>query len=107
MAAARPGEGDVIVAGEFNLDSAELALVTTAADRTAGSGSRLNLLGEPVAILRDHILVRPQRATVAMVGNGMVLDVRGVAASPREFRRAVSDHLPVMIRLRTAVTDRD
>jgi len=107
MAAARPGEGDLIVAGEFNLDSSELALVTTAADRTAGSGSTLNLLGEPTASLHDHILVRAPRAMAEMVGNGIVLDVRSVAESPREFRRAVSDHLPVMVRIRTAASDRD
>jgi hypothetical protein len=33
--------------------------------------------------------------------------VRNAAASPREFRRSVSDHLPVMLRFRVSAPEAD
>ncbi len=107
MSRARPGERDLILAGQLNLESVELRTLTAAAVRSEGSGSTLNLLGEPTYGLRDHILVYDAVATAEMDGNGTVLDVRGVADSPREFRRSVSDHLPVMVRLRATGPDDD
>ncbi len=105
MLRAAPGEADLILAGHINLQSAELALATKAVDRARGIGSSLNLLGEVAPGLRDHILVHDASSTNELMGFGAVLDVRDVVGSPREYRRTVSDHLPVMIQFRTAVDD--
>ncbi len=107
MSVAREHETDLVIAGQLNLESVELRTVTAAADRTQGTGSALNLLGNPSHGLGDHILVHSSRATAEMIGNGSVLDVREVAGSPREFRRTVSDHLPVMVRIRSSGPDDD
>ncbi len=105
MASGDAGGRDVIVAGQLNLDTVELELFTSATIVTEGSGASLNLLGEPTFGLRDHILLRQPAATIATIGPGRVLDVRGVASSPREFRRTVSDHLPVAVTIRIPPRD--
>ena len=107
MAAARPGEKDLIVAGDLNLRSVELPLATAAVDRTRGTGSTLDLRGERSADLYDHVLVRSAGAVPEMVGDAEVLDVRGLAASPRDFFRTASDHLPIMVHLRVTGPDSD
>ena len=106
MAAARPDDKDLIVAGDLNLSSAELPLATDAVDRTRGTGSTLDLRGERSADLYDHVLVRSAGAVAEMVGDAEVLDVRALAASPRDFFRSASDHLPIMVRLRVMGPDR-
>jgi hypothetical protein len=107
MRLARPGEDDLIIAGDFHLESVELPRVTSAADRTRGDGSLLNLLGDRNPSLPDHILVSDPRATAEMLGDAEPLDVRGVAPSNAEFYRTVSDHLPIMVRLRSSGPDDD
>ena len=105
MQLARPGEDDLIIAGDFNLESIELRQNVHAADRTQGQGSVLNLLGDRTARLPDHILVYDERATAELLGNAEAVDVRGVAPSAGEFYRTVSDHLPIMVRLRVGSDD--
>jgi hypothetical protein len=107
MAAARPGEKDLVVAGDLNLRPAELPLATAAVDRTRGTGSTLDLRGERSADLYDHVLVPSVGAVPEMVGDAEVLDVRALADSPRDFRRTASDHLPIMVRLRFTGPDGD
>jgi hypothetical protein len=107
MKLARPGEDDLIIAGDFHLESVELPEATRAADRTRGDGSLLNLLGQRTASLPDHILVYDSHATAELLGDAAPLDVRGVAPSNAEFYRTVSDHLPIMVRLRASGPDDD
>jgi hypothetical protein len=107
MQISRPGESDLIIAGDFNLESVELPTAVRALDRTHGEGSVLNLLGNRTAISPDHVLVHDSRATAELFGDAEVLDVRGLAASNAEFYRTVSDHLPIVIRLRAFRPDHD
>jgi hypothetical protein len=107
MKLARPGEDDLIIAGNFNLESVELAHVLKASDHTIGDGSKLNLLGDRTSTLPDHILVFDDLATTELLGEAEALDVRGIAPSHEEFYRTVSDHLPIMLRLSTFGRDDD
>jgi len=107
MSRARPDVRDLIIAGQFHLEAAEIESVTAALVRTRGGGAALNLLGEPTQGLRDHVVVRDADTTTETNGDSSVLDVRGGAASPRDFRRSVSDHLPVMLRLRVSPSEVD
>jgi hypothetical protein len=107
MSQARPGLRDLIIAGQFHLEAAEIETVTSADVRTRGGGAALNLLGEPTQSLRDHVLVRNADTTTESTSDSSVLDVRNAAASPREFRRSVSDHLPVMLRFRVSAPEAD
>ena len=107
MQLARPGEDDLIIAGDFHLESVELPHSLHATDRTRGGGSVLDLLGERTARLPDHILVHDPRATAEVLGDAEALDVRGVAPSHQAFYQTVSDHLPIMVRLRISGPDDD
>lgn len=95
MAAALPGEKDLLVVGDFNLVPEVLDTVVAAADRTSGTGSTLNLTGSRTGNLYDHLLVHDPGASRELLGNARVLDVRDRAASPHAFYRQISDHLPI------------
>jgi Endonuclease/Exonuclease/phosphatase family len=107
MQLARPGESDLIIAGDFNLESVELPPAIHALDRTRGEGSVLNLLGNRTASLPDHVLIYDARATAELFGDAEAVDVRGLVASNADFYRTVSDHLPIVIRLRAFRPDHD
>ena len=107
MAAAREGEKDIFIAGDFNLVPEDLQQAITVSDRTQGSGSTLNDQGERTDNLYDHFLVLDLEATSEMIGNPEVLDVSGVAASNKVFFRTVSDHLPASVRMRCSGPDDD
>ena len=107
MGQAKSGEGDLLVVGDFNLPSAVLREAVPAADRTEGTGSTLNFNGDRTINLYDHVLVHDEAATTEMVGNAMVLNRIGLAATPRSFYQMVSDHLPVMVRVRSSGPDDD
>jgi hypothetical protein len=107
MKLARPGEDDLIIAGDFHLESVELHQVTTATDHTSGGGSVLNLMGERTPSLPDHVVVYDPRATAELLGDAEALDVRGVAPSNAEFYRTMSDHLPIVVRMRATPPDDD
>lgn len=108
MAAAVPGEQDLLIVGDFNLTPAQLAtVVTTAADRTTGTGSTLNQSGGVTGNLYDHLLVQDESATTELVGNARVLDVRHVATTNEVFFQTVSDHLPIMVEVRSSGPDDD
>lgn len=107
MAAADPGERDLLIVGDFNLTSSPLQASTQAADRTDGTGSTLNSVGERTRNLYDHLLVKDATASQELMGNAQVLDVSDQAADPRTFYRKVSDHLPVVVRWNLAGGDDD
>jgi hypothetical protein len=107
MAAARPGEKDIVLAGDFNLRPEALAGVTTSTDRTTGTGSTLNPEGHATVNLYDHLLLRDEAASAEFLGNARVLDVREVAVTERVFYETVSDHLPIVIEVRASGPDDD
>ena len=107
MEAARAGEKDIFIAGDFNLVPEDLQQAITVTDKTQGTGSTLNDQGERTDNLYDHFLVLDLEATSEMIGNPEVLEVRGVAASNKVFFRTVSDHLPVSVRMRCSGPDDD
>ena len=95
MGEERPAERDRILVGDFNLGTTDLEVALGPQVKTLGEGSTLNSVGERTANLYDHLLVFDRSATTEMIGSPEVLDVRAAAATPREFFRTVSDHLPV------------
>lgn len=107
MQRARPGEGDLLIAGDFNLEAVELPLPSPVAARSDGSGSLLDLRGEATGRRPDHILVYDGTATAELLGDATALDARGVAPTARAYYTTVSDHLPIMIRLRGDGADDD
>lgn len=107
MAAARPGENDIFVLGDFNLVPARLAEATTLVDWTTGQGSTLNRSGAITTHLYDHVLVRSPELSPELRGRAEVLDVRDQVASPELFYRTVSDHLPIRVRLEPQALDDD
>ena len=107
MSAARPGEKDLLIIGDFNLVPAILHGTMAAADRTEGTGSTLNSQGGRTANLYDHLLVHDEAATAELEGNAVVLDELSQAASPKVFYQTVSDHLPIVVRMRSTGPDDD
>jgi ABC-type tungstate transport system permease subunit len=74
---------------------------------TQGTGSTLNSSGGRTSNLYDHILVHDKQATAEMIGAPEVVDVRSVAADDKAFYDTVSDHLPIVVRLRASGPDDD
>jgi len=107
MEAARPGERDIFIAGDFNLVPDDLQQVIAVSDRTKGSGSTLNNQGERTNNLYDHFLVLDLEATSEMIDDPEVLDVRGVAANDKTYFNTVSDHLPIFVKMRCSGPDDD
>jgi hypothetical protein len=107
MAESRPGEKDLLIVGDFNLAPEVLDTVTSAADRTSGTGSTLNITGSRTGNLYDHLLVDDPGASRELIGNARVLDVRGKAANPKAFYSTVSDHLPIRAYWLVAAADDD
>jgi hypothetical protein len=107
MGQAKPGEEDLLIVGDFNLIPDILNVAVSTADRTEGSGSTLNYNGDRTTNLYDHVLVHDETATSEMVGNAVVLNRIGLAASPKVFYQTVSDHLPIMVRVRSSGPDDD
>jgi hypothetical protein len=105
MQRALPGEQALYMIGDFNLGSAELAPLTAARDRTAGSGSTLDARSEISPNLYDHLLALGAGANAALVDDAHVLDVRGEAFDPGRFRDRISDHLPILAQLRLSEDD--
>lgn len=105
MAALRPGERDLLIAGDFNLRPTDLALAMPHFDATAGTGSTLNSAGDVTMNLYDHLVIFDQAATSELVQPATVLDLRSHAASNQVFFRTVSDHLPIVARFRIDVDD--
>ncbi len=107
MQALRSGQRDIILAGTFNLTAAALQDVIEARVRTKGAGSTLDPSGRLSASVHDHIIVLDEEATTEMVDDPQVIDARSVAGSNLEFYEKCSDHLPVILRLRTTGPDDD
>lgn len=105
MSAARPGEHDLVVAGDFNLVSSDLEVTISKPIRTVGTGSTLNSSGEVTDNVYDHLVVADLTATLAMIGPEQILDVRSVAADPKTYFQTISDHLPIVARFRVVADD--
>ena len=104
MAAACPGEGDIVVAGDFNLERPDIESVVDADVLTEGSGSTVTDWGHISGNLIDHVVVRDASAT-AEAGTALVLDVRGMAPTFTAYRETVSNHLPVVAGFTVDVDD--
>lgn len=105
MAAAQPGERDLIIAGDFNLVPADLAATIPQPVRTIGTGSTLNGTGALTSNLYDHLVAFDLAATTEMIAPDEIIDVRGEAASQKTFFDTVSDHLPLVARFRIDADD--
>lgn len=105
MGAARQGERDLWMLGDYNLVPAQLAQAITFTDRTDGTGSTLNTQGNITSNLYDHFVVHDAGASAEVTANATVLDVRSVASSPAEFYRNVSDHLPIVTTVAAGADD--
>ncbi len=103
MAAAQPGEKDLLIAGDFNLVPSDLAAGIGREVPTSGAGSTLNGSGERTQNLYDHLVVSSTAATAEQIGAAEILDVRAEATDKRTFFRTVSDHLPLVARFRTSL----
>ncbi len=107
MAAAQPGERDLLIAGDYNLVPHHLQAVVSVPVETEGSGSTVNFRGEVTTNVYDHILIHDTDATQERIDTPRILNVIGVATSPLGFYRTMSDHLPVVLRLDASGTDDD
>jgi hypothetical protein len=105
MAAAQPGERDLIISGDFNLIPSDLQASIPQLVRTVGTGSTLNSSGALTGNLYDHLIVFDLAATSEMIGPEEVLDVRSVAADNKTYFQTVSDHLPIVGRFRVVADD--
>ena len=90
-----PKEKDVLLLGDFNLDSEQLARWVSAHDATSGTGSTLNPRGDLSANLLDHLLLLNPEHIQELIAPAEVLDLRGEAGSSRAYFQLVSDHLPI------------
>ena len=107
MAAAQPGERDLLLAGDFNLVPDHLQAVISVPVTTEGSGSTVNSRGAVTTNVYDHILIHDTDATQERIDTPHVLNVIGVATSPKGFYRTMSDHLPVALTLDASGPDDD
>ena len=106
MGEARPGEKDLIVAGDFNLTPSKMETALGDRPRIAGSGSTLKSSGARTENIYDYVLIHDQDATSEMTEQP-IIDVRWVAADHASFRKTVSDHLPVVAEFGTDGHDDD
>ncbi len=103
----RPGENDVLIAGDFNLTPHELASATRLIPLQKGGGSTLSASGGRSANLLDGFLLESPALSPEVASSAEVLDVRKYARNARTFARTVSDHLPVRVLLRVVGPDDD
>jgi hypothetical protein len=100
-----PQERQLFLIGDFNLSSAALTPLTSAHDRTRGTGSTLTADTQISANLYDHLLALGRASEDALLDDAKVLDVRSEAFDPKQFRTQVSDHLPLVAELRVSRDD--
>lgn len=107
MAAAKPGEKDLIIAGDFNLKPNELSAETGMQVVTVGTGSTLNTSGNRTANQYDHMLIYNFTATSEKITNPTLLDILSITSDGKEFYDTISDHLPIVANFRTIGPDDD
>lgn len=95
MGTAFPGEEDLLILGDYNLVPEDLQQALSKESKVTGTGSTLNTTGGRTQNLYDHLLVHDDNENRELLGNGEVLDVVSKAATPRDFFKTVSDHLPI------------
>ncbi len=107
MAAAQPGEQDLLIAGDYNLVPNKLQAVVSVPVDTEGSGSTVNSSGAVTTNVYDHVLIHDPAATQERIESPRILNVIRVATSPQGFYRTMSDHLPVALSLDASGPDDD
>ena len=107
MGAARLGEKDLIVAGDFNLTPRNMEKALGWRPGKSGPGSTLNAWGARTKNIYDYVLLHDADATSEMTERPTIIDVRRVVADDVTFRQSVSDHLPVVAEFRTDGQDDD
>ena len=105
MGAAAPGEGDLVIVGDFNLEKADIEALVAATVITEGTGSTLNDSGNLSSNLIDNVLIRDPSTTSECMGPATVLDVRSLASSKLAFLETVSNHLPIVAPFRVHEDD--
>ena len=107
MSEARPGEKDLIMAGDFNLTPPNMEEALGSRAGMTGQGATLNASGARTKNSYDYILLHDAEATSEMTERPTIIDVRGIAADVATFRDSVSDHLPVVAVFKTDGEDDD
>ena len=96
MSDMRPGEKDLIIAGDFNLTPSNMEEALGVRPAMSGLGSTLNASGARTRNIYDYILLHDADATTEMTEGPKIIDVRQFVASNKIYRDSVSDHLPVV-----------
>lgn len=107
MSEARPGEKDLIVAGDFNLTPPNMEEALGSRPGMTGEGSTLSASGARTKNIYDYILLHDAEATTEMTGQPTLIDVRGIVVDDATFRDSVSDHLPIVAVFETDGEDDD
>lgn len=102
MKASRPGgDPDVLLLGDFNLGSRELAeALPNYVDLTNGKGSTINLSDDITTNQYDHAVVPKDSRLLGHVSPAETLDVRKVAKPGSKYYSTVSDHLPIRLNIK-------
>jgi endonuclease/exonuclease/phosphatase family metal-dependent hydrolase len=104
MRASRPGNAAVLIMGDLNLPSRDLAeALPTFKDLTVGSGSTINGNDQVTDNLYDHVLAPPDEPLGAMLAPAEVVDIRRYATQGSYFG-SISDHLPIRFVLPVTAT---
>jgi endonuclease/exonuclease/phosphatase family metal-dependent hydrolase len=97
MKASRSGNPDVLLLGDFNLGSSELAqALPRYVDLTNGKGSTINTANQVTANQYDHAVVPSDSPLIGKTAPAETLDVRKVVTGDAYFS-TVSDHLPIRL----------
>ena len=107
MSEARPGEKDLIMAGDFNLTPRNMKKALGSRPGMTRQGSTLDASGARTKNIYDYILLHDAEATTEMTEQPTIIDVRRIAADVATFRDSVSDHLPVVAVFKTDGEDDD
>ena len=107
MCEARPGETDLIIAGDFNLTPSQMETALGNRPKISGSGSTLNSSGVRTENIYDYLLIGNPDATSEITEQPAIIDVRWVSVDHETFRKTVSDHLAVVAVFRTSGQDDD
>lgn len=107
MKEARPGERDLIIAGDFNLVTSDLKETLTFVQGTVANGSTLNSSGAVTKNVYDHILIYDSKASQEMSVPPKIIEATHYVHDGKEFYTNISDHLPVVSLFRTAGPDDD
>lgn len=107
MSIARPGERDLLIAGDFNLVPAQIEETLGLEVTTQGTGSTLNKDGSRTSNLYDNLLLSDPVSTSELTDGPRILDVTGSVDTGKKFYQTVSDHLPLQATFNVSGPDDD